>query len=540
MNVAGWRSAGRVAWMEWVRRYVWLAGVLGVILVFGGVVRVWGGGGLGESGGLTLWTDEMFSLQSSTGRGFWVEELPRGVVMEPPVDVMGIGEGSGTIGGIYRGQATDTNPFLYYMALRVWREVFGSSAEAVRGLSVAWGLVAVGGLFWAGVGMRREKKGFPWEGILMGAIAALAASQVVYSREARGYEMACGLLCVGAGAVMWIRAKGFRWVWGVTLGACVAGAMMCIYLAALPVAAMGIYAAGELRGRDRWRTLVCGVGGVMLAGVVLTPLLLEQRSWIGMRNQFLVAEEPRTVGWVAKDLAGAVVGQIAPLQERSAGAAYVAVGLLGVGAVPLWMWSRGSRLWLVWVGSVLGALALMDLWGNKTHLGLLRYTMLAGPGVVGVVVSVAGIEWKGMSGGLRRLLWGVPVGVLAYAGVSLPATFSMERSMKEEWGIVTEFARKQARDGDVWVIGALGGRRWDHILYMGLVRSAPGARAVAIVDDEGLEVEGLRAEAERRGGLVIFAEDGTTIEGLVPQGWKRVAFQKFPTVGTLVAWRPGE
>lgn len=511
--------------MNVLRRHWWL----GIILLFAGAIRFWGGDGIGS---LTLWTDEMFSLQSSAGRGFWVEDLPRGEVMSPPVNPTSLEE-AGPLWGIYWGQSKDTNPPGFYMVLRLWRDLVGSSRTTLRALSLVWGLVAVAGMYAAGVAMGGRRMG-----ILAAMICALAGSQVIYSREVRGYEMACGLVCVAAACLLWIDRGGWRpwrgWLMGISSGL----AIGTIYLAALPVAAMGIYATLCLKGSTRWKTLATGIIGVGIFALLLTPLLFAQRTSIGMRNQFLVAEEPRTLSWVAKDAAAAMATQIAPLQERSAAAAYFAAGLLVVGAIPLWIWCRGSRLWLVWLAGAIGALVLMDLSGNKTHLNLPRYTMLAGPAVIGIALAVAGLDVRGISPRVRKLLWSIPLGTLIYAAISLPATFSIERSMKEDWTILTDFAAQHAKPNDLWVVGGYGGRKWDHILYLGLLRNRPETQAVGILDQPETDVTELKAEAVRRGGLVLFAEDGTTLEKVVPEGWKAAGFQKLPTVGAMIVYRP--
>jgi mannosyltransferase len=105
----------------------------------------------------SLWTDEGFSYRMAT---------------------------SGASQFLDQTTSADPNPPLYYILLRAWIELFGSSEVALRSLSAILGIALVGVVFELG---RRLS------GNLVGVTAALftavSSFLVHYSQEARGYQL---------------------------------------------------------------------------------------------------------------------------------------------------------------------------------------------------------------------------------------------------------------------------------------------------------------------------------------------------------------
>lgn len=477
----------------------------------------------------TLWTDELFSLQSSAARGFWVEDLPRGAVMDPAPRPTSLAQ-AGPLWAIYPTQNTDTNPPLYYMCLRLWREAFGDSTSALRSLSVVATLFTVIAMYAAGLSMGGRKVA-----VIAGLLCALSATQVLYAHEVRGYAMACAFVAVAAAALLRIERDGATpvrlslLVAGATLGICT------VYLAAMPVLAMGTHAAANLRGRDRLRTLAAGGLILVLTTLSVGPLLSHQRHFLGLRNQWMNAPAPRTAGEVCSEAAVDVLTQLAVVQERSGGFAELLGWALVLGAIPLYWFVRPARLWLVWVALSIGALMVMDLAGQKTHLRWLRYTMLAGPGVIGIAASLA-------TTAKSKFGWLVPAALALFAAVSVPATYETELGKKEDWTVLRKFvASAHVRDDDLWVVAAYGMRRWDHILYLGLSRCLPTPEMRAVIVDDPAQVSSaLRDSIERQGRMVLFSEAGTNATSIVPPGWQVKGTALFPIVGSLTLYeRPG-
>jgi 4-amino-4-deoxy-L-arabinose transferase-like glycosyltransferase len=93
-----------------------------------------------------------------------------------------IAERSATL--IVEGAAGDIHPPLYYLALQVWRDLFGSSEAALRGLSAVLGVVTV--LFTYRLGRRLFEARV---GLIAAFLAAVNPFLVYYSQEARMYML---------------------------------------------------------------------------------------------------------------------------------------------------------------------------------------------------------------------------------------------------------------------------------------------------------------------------------------------------------------
>ena len=104
--------------------------------------------------------------------------------------------------------AYDYNPPLYYLLLRAWTRLAGSSEAALRMLSACFGTAFVAATIWA------ARQIFNWRVALWsGLVAAIAPIHIYYSQEARGYTLLL-LLLVVVYALLWkALASGGRRHW---------------------------------------------------------------------------------------------------------------------------------------------------------------------------------------------------------------------------------------------------------------------------------------------------------------------------------------
>ncbi|MFH0920075.1 MAG: glycosyltransferase family 39 protein [Fibrobacterota bacterium] len=130
-------------------RGLFVAAFLGVLLL-ALAVRFY------DLGTESIWLDEMFSLNLS--------RLP--------------------IHGIVDECSKDVHPPLYFMLLKSWTQLFGHTENALRSLSVVFGLFSVILLFLIG----RRVFG-PDTGLLAALILALSVFNVHYSQEVRAYSL---------------------------------------------------------------------------------------------------------------------------------------------------------------------------------------------------------------------------------------------------------------------------------------------------------------------------------------------------------------
>src|SRR5688500_14771764 len=114
-----------------------------LILAIAGLLRVY------QLGRQSLWFDEFLTLQESGGWGFAHEAILEGVVFETLPDVTSL-QRARPWWSIWSSLHRDTEPPLYYVLVRGWRELFGgagTSESVVRGVSVLASLASIALLF---------------------------------------------------------------------------------------------------------------------------------------------------------------------------------------------------------------------------------------------------------------------------------------------------------------------------------------------------------------------------------------------------------
>ena len=161
----------------YARRY-WLIAIAGCIVVFAFVLRVYQ---LGEQ---ELWLDEVFSVHTALLHERLAEVLRR----------------------------EDSPPF-YYLLLRFWLPLAGTSEAAVRFPSAIAGTLCVLAVMWAGWQVFT-----PAVGLWAGGFAAVAPIHIYYSQEARTYALLTLELALTYG-LLWRAMRFNTWTsWALVSG----------------------------------------------------------------------------------------------------------------------------------------------------------------------------------------------------------------------------------------------------------------------------------------------------------------------------------
>ncbi|MCX7380550.1 MAG: glycosyltransferase family 39 protein [Alphaproteobacteria bacterium] len=129
------------------------------------------GGGLAATAVLLL--AAVLRLHDLDADAFWKNELFSMVWIRHPVDFL-LGEGA----------RIETNPPLYFLLLKGWTALFGTSEFAARMPSLLAGVAAVGLTMRLG----RELAG-PAIGLLAGLLLAITPVQIIFAHEARAYAL---------------------------------------------------------------------------------------------------------------------------------------------------------------------------------------------------------------------------------------------------------------------------------------------------------------------------------------------------------------
>jgi len=170
---------------------------------------------------------------------------------------------------LLRGLADDVHPPLFYLQLREWIAVFGTSELAVRGLSIAWSLAAVPAVWgWSRIA-------FPTRNPLAAAaVAAVGPFAVWYATEARMYPQVLALTAI-AGLLGWkVLEDGPTRARAAGLLAALCALMYTHYFGVLFVAALGLLALTlAVVDRAKRRAGAYVVASCALAVGSLTPWL---------------------------------------------------------------------------------------------------------------------------------------------------------------------------------------------------------------------------------------------------------------------------
>ncbi|MDP8987744.1 MAG: glycosyltransferase family 39 protein, partial [Actinomycetota bacterium] len=172
--------------------------------------------------------------------------------------------------------AQDGSPPLYYLVLHAWMEAFGRSEEAVRALSLLFGLVTVPVAFWL-TGTLFDRRS-AW---VAAVLAATSGYLTYYGREARMYTLLVLLALVAVVAFVHVVVLGRRrWI-----PLLVAGLALALYThnwALYLVVGLGMTTVWILvKTADRRRTLVDALvafGGVAVLYAPWVPTLVFQAA----------------------------------------------------------------------------------------------------------------------------------------------------------------------------------------------------------------------------------------------------------------------
>jgi uncharacterized membrane protein len=418
---------------------VWFS--LAIILVGAAGLRIHG---IADS---SFWLDEFCSVETSTGRGLMHVSLPRNAILADPPPLTTLA-GGGPWWSIWTSMSLDNHPPLYFILLRFWRDAFGESDAAARGLSVVASLAAIVFVFDAVRTGWESDAAALWAAVLM----AVAMPQIHFAQEVRGYALLSALAAAACAALV----RCDRWGWnrrrGVALAGSVVAMMLTHYYAVAPLAAPIVYAMVRLRGRHRVQAIADIVFGVMLFAASWGSFLREQLGNVAANNAYQI--EP-AAGHAALTLSRAAVLPLRLLSETAATWTPWAYAAAIAYVLPLILLRRRPQALLWYLLFLLPVLLVvtLDLARHTEQTELIRYTVVAGPGLY---VLIGG----GLSGRWAKHL--LPGAAAILCLLTLPGAYSQDvewRQLAEAiptlhpgTGDVVVYA---SADRDDWYAGAM-------------------------------------------------------------------------------------
>jgi 4-amino-4-deoxy-L-arabinose transferase-like glycosyltransferase len=509
----------RAAWHRWA--------ALG-ILVVALATRVYR---LADQG---LWLDELHSLEGAYGHGCDHQLLPTGHVLARPI-AFTRPDSARSLWAVWAGLDRVSHPPGWYLELRLWADVFGTSEVAVRSLAVVASVAAVAAVMlavrsWAG----------PEPALWAGTLMAVAGPQVRAAQGGRPYAQ----LMLLSGLALWAVGKTVRQGPSRRRSAglaCVVLAMLLThYFSVAPLAAVGTYALLATRGRTRRHLLAALAMAGLVFALAWGPFMLRQLATFSTADRsaaFLVEPVPDHFARTAFRLL--TLPAVLTVDRQPIPLAYGAVGLLAylaAGTLTARRWWRGGPrgdlmglwpgIWPMWFVAIVGLLAALDFTRSTMHLGYTRYPLLAAP-VVYAAMATGGGALNRTAG---RVLAACAIG---WAAWSLPLAYVPLHDDFDSFTLAGVL-RAPVSAGDPIVLAGLGTHYYaTQNLYLALSHyDGPPAGPVLLLDRPATAaaVAGLG----RRSVVWMLAEPGIGFVTDWLPGYHATAGQALPRVGQLV------
>ena len=312
------------------------------------------------------------------GASLWMDEgLSIGIASQPFFDIPGV-------------LRQDGSPPLYYMALSLWMDVFGSGPAETQGLSVAISLLAIPGGLWAGWSLFGRRAGF-----ICAALGAFNPFLTTYAQETRMYSLMVVLSLLTCAAFLHVyvyRHRRYLPLFALLLAAMLYTHGWGIFVAAGTVlaAAVPLLSAEDRRGLVKDLAIGFGAAGVLY--LPWLPTLLYQTAHTGAPwlnsprfgapiqiSKSLLGGGTVTVAIVLAGGSGLAAVLANRTDDRERTAIYTA---LAVGVATLliaWVFSQVSPAWTTrYLGVALGPIFLLASLGlaRAGNLGLVALLII--------------------------------------------------------------------------------------------------------------------------------------------------------------------
>ncbi|HWB55268.1 MAG TPA: glycosyltransferase family 39 protein, partial [Tepidisphaeraceae bacterium] len=371
--------------------------------------------------------------------------------LDHPPDLLSLADAR-PVWKIWMHMGEEFHPPLYSIALRLWRDLFGSTEAATRSLSALAGMLGILCIFDVG----RLAHGRV-AGLWAATIFAVAGPQVEFAQDARGYTLVVLFGLCALAAMVRIEVKGVSRRRLVALGVSVL-AMMLTHYVGIPVAvALGFYSLVRLRGKVRWKTAAAILTAGIIYGAIWAPFMPAQRKTAAsVENDFLLVG-PWSRLYAIEHLASLPIRLLGPPVEKEIASTWPACIVY---FLPLLLWrkNRFLSLWLFWLLGAAGLFAMMDQI-NRTHqLSYPRYVLMCGPGFYLIFAGLLADAKK------RWMQHVVPALVIVFCLVSLPSSYAQWRW--PDWRAIAQGVDEMKKPNDLVAVASEGKRDWFSGLYM--------------------------------------------------------------------------
>ena len=185
----------------------------------------------------------------SLNQSFWLDEATSGLVVRN----FNLGE------IITKFSPGDFHPPLYYLILKIWSYVFGTSEIALRFPSIVFGLLTIYLVYLIGKELFNKKVG-----LIAGSFLTTSGLHIYYSQEARMYSLVT--LLVSYLVYLFLKKRWFLF------------SIILLLIGMTDYPALLIIPVFLVVGRKEWRKLVLSSSLLVISYLIWLPILFKQLS----------------------------------------------------------------------------------------------------------------------------------------------------------------------------------------------------------------------------------------------------------------------
>ncbi len=408
-----------------------------MVLLGGSCLRLYG---LGEE---NYWLDELHSLADSAGRRGEFESLRHGVVLDSIPRFPDLRPES-TWPAVWRKMRDDSHPPTYFLLLLSWRRFLGDGEFAVRLLAAAASILSL-----VPFALMFRRLCSPRWALAATAVLAATYCHIHLAQENRPYSLGLMFvsLCYWSLVELCHTDFGVRRWWFVVYGVATYFAVLTHYFTVLALLPQVVLAL-ERRNRRMW-PLWFGTGAVAAAAFVVTwgPQFVEQLDFIFSQDWLREDRLDHNLRTVLR-LTDLPIRLLFTHERYTTSYLLSASGIVLLAAAALSVRHyrvKRASVFAAWYFVPVLSFAAIDLVTYKQVLTHVRYTSVALPGLVGLLVLAA---WPLA----RHALWAL----LAVFAVLSAATIELPTQHNPKNERAARLIAEQLEPGDLLVFDAMG------------------------------------------------------------------------------------
>lgn len=439
--------------------------MLALILVFAAGVRFHGV----ERNG--LWYDELASLSCASGSGLWHETITSGELMSPGPRPTFADATPKTV--FWSSFEQEQHPPLYFLVLRGWQSVFGSSDVALRNLTILFSLVAIWFVFDA------ARHWFSNRSALFAAgLCAVAPPMIESSLQVRNYVPMVALVCACMAMLARIDTRGVTKLRVIGLCITAAAAMLTHYFALGALAAAALFAFNMPSHSRRWVLSAFAAAAVVFA-LLWGPWLVQQRANFERNREYLPARE---ANHATASLHRAAIAPIKFISESRTQSPLLIIPAAAFYLIPFALRRREMVLLGLWLLLPILLVLILDVTRRTEQLSLTRYFLVSVPAACILVPTIGELLFR-----RRPLQAALPI-IVAIGCVAVILSgepYRLNPSNPADYRKLAAGFSRAMDDQTVAVFASGSGTEWyARWLYLAMSHYAPRWPAAMVLDHQ--------------------------------------------------------